>query len=182
MFQILLLLFSLACLGTAVCIMAACRDEKRLPAWEKVPRMRVPGIILTAAAIFWCVPNIRPILESGSSLQGLLIPLAVVAVILCSIFLDHLVSRASAALLILTAHYFLKETFAADVFPASAFFSAGLLLFGCAGIVSGIKPWWMRDWIRALFRRPAVRYVSAGLLFFIAVTGLWVFCALRMRP
>lgn len=181
MFSAFLLLFSLVCLGTAVLLLSACRNEALLPRWENIPRMRVPGIVLTAAAIFWCVPNIRPILDPGSFLQNLLIPLAVVAVILCAVFLDYLVSRASAALLILTAHYFLKETFAADVYPASAFFSAGVLLFGCAGIVSGIKPWWMRDWIRALFRRPWVRFVSAGLLIFIAATGLWVFFSVRAQ-
>ena len=170
----MLILFSLASAACAVLIPAACARMEHLDSWERLPRARKPGMILTAAVILWCVPNIQPILEPGSSLLNWLYPLAILSIGLCIYFLDYLFARAVAAFLILTAHYFLKETFAARVYPFSAFLSVALFLLGIAGILIGAKPYWFRDWIRLLFRDARVRFGSAAFLGYLAIAGFAV--------
>ena len=177
-FPIMLILVSLAAAAAAVLIPLICSHMDRLEKMEKVPRARKAGMILTALVIFWCVPNVRPILDPDSSLQKWLVPLAVIAIALCIHYLDYLFARALAAFLILTAHYFLKESFAARVYPFSAFLSVALFLIGLAGILFGAKPYWFRDWIRLLFRDVRVRFGSAVLLGYLAISGFAVSAAI----
>lgn len=173
-FPVMLILFSAAAAAAAGLIPPACARTERLPKMEQLPRARKAGMILTAIVIFWCVPNVRPILDTGSALQNWLIPLAVVAIVLCIYYLDYLFARSFAAFLILTAHYFLKESFAARVHPFSAFLAVALFLIGIAGILIGAKPYWFRDWIRLLFRDRRVRFGSAALLGYLALSGFTV--------
>ena len=171
LFPILLILFSLAAAACAGIIPALCSRMDRLTTLERLPRARKPGMVLTAVVILWCVPNVAPILEPGSSLVNWLYPLAILSIGLCIFFLDYLFARALAAFLILTAHYFLKEAFAARIHPYSAFLAAALFLLGIAGILVGAKPYWFRDWIRLLFRNPKVRFGSALFLGYLAAAG-----------
>ena len=173
-FPVLLILFSLTSAACAVLIPVFCSRMEHLKTLERLPRARKPGMILTAAVILWCVPNIAPILEPGSSLVNWLYPLAILSIGLCIYFLDYLFARALAAFLILAAHYFLKEAFAARVYPSSAFLSVALFLLGIAGILIGAKPYWFRDWIRLLFRDAGVRFGSAAFLGYLAVSGFLV--------
>lgn len=173
-FPVMLLLFSLAAAACAVLIPVVCSRMDRLETLERLPRARKPGMFLTAVVILWCVPNIGPILEPGSSLLDWLYPLAILSIGLCIYFLDYLFARALAAFLILAAHYFLKEAFAARVYPFSAFLAVALFLLGIAGILFGAKPYWFRDWIRLLFRNAGVRFASAILLGYLAVSGFVV--------
>ena len=173
-FSLMLILFSLTAAACAVLIPVFCARMEHLETLERLPRARRSGIILTAAVILWCVPNIEPILEPGSSLSVWLYPLAVLSIGLCVFFLDYLFARALAAFFILAAHYFLKEAFAARVYPFSAFLAAALFLLGIAGILIGAKPYWFRDWIRLLFRNTGVRIGSAAFLGYLAVTGFLV--------
>ena len=176
-FSVMLILFSLVAAACAVLIPVICARADRLESLERLPRARKPGMVLTALVILWCVPNIEPILEPGSSLLNWLYPLAILSIGLCIYFLDYLFARALAAFLILTAHYFLKEAFAARIYPFSAFLAAGLFLLGIAGILFGAKPYWFRDWIRLLFRDVRVRFGSALLLGYLAITGFIVSAA-----
>lgn len=173
-FPVMLILFSAAAAAAAVFIPLTCARMEHLQKMEQLPRARKAGMILTAAVIFWCVPNVRPILDPGSALQNWLIPLAVVAIALCIYYLDYLFARAFAAFLILTAHYFLKEAFAARIYPFSAFLAVALFFLGLAGILIGAKPYWFRDWIRLLFRDARVRFGSAALLGYLAAAGFTV--------
>ena len=173
-FPVMLILFSLAAAVCAVLIPLICAREDRLATLERLPRARKPGMVLTAAVILWCVPNIAPILEPGSSLLNWLYPLAILSIGLCIYFLDYLFARALAAFLILAAHYFLKESFAARVYPFSVFLAVALFLLGIAGILIGAKPYWFRDWIRLLFRCPWVRFGSAAFLGYLAIAGFAV--------
>ena len=181
LFPVLLILFSLAAAVCAVLIPVICARAERLTTLEKLPRARKPGMILTAVVILWCVPNIAPILEPGSSMVNWLYPLAIVSIGLCIYFLDYLFARALAAFLILAAHYFLKEVFAARVHPFSAFLAVALFLLGIAGILVGAKPYWFRDWIRLLFRNAGVRFGSAALLGYLAAAGLLVSAVVLAR-
>lgn len=181
LFPLLLILFSLIAAACAAAIPVVCARMERLATLERLPRARKPGMILTAVVILWCVPNIEPILEPGSSLVNWLIPLAILSIALCIYFLDYLFARALAAFLILAAHYFLKEAFAARVHPFSAFLAVALFLLGIAGILVGAKPYWFRDWIRLLFRNAGVCFGSAAFLGYLAAAGLLVSAVVLAR-
>ena len=172
LFQISLAAFALAALAGAVLFPILCRDEQRLSVWEKVPRWKKPGAVLAVIVILWCIPNLRPILDPNSFLQPLLYPLAIVAAILCIVYLDYLFSRAFAGFLILLAHFLLKEAFAANVYPVSAVFALLLMMMGVIGIVISAKPYYLRDWIRFLFRKKAVRYGTCGYLAVLALSAV----------
>ena len=180
-FLCVLILFSLTAAAGAVFLPVFCVREDRLPQAEKLPRAKKPGMILTSAVIFWCVPNVRPILEPGSALLNWLYPLAVLAIVLCIHYLDYLFARAFAAFLILAAHYFLKESFASQIHPVSAFLALPLFLLGIAGLLFGAKPYWFRDWIRLLFRDRRVRFGSAAFLIYLAASGLLVSAVVLAR-
>ena len=180
-FPVMLSLFSTVSLAAAAAVLLVCARPERLPLLEKLPRARKAGMVLTAAVIFWCVPNVRPILEPGSALLNWLYPLAVLAIVLCIHYLDYLFARAFAAFLILAAHYFLKESFAAQIHPVSAFLAVPLFLLGFAGILFGAKPYWFRDWIRLLFRDRRVRFGSAAFLICLAASGLLVSAVVLAR-
>lgn len=180
-FPVMLSLFSAVSLAAAVTILLVCARPERLPLLEELPRARKAGMVLTAAVIFWCVPNVRPILEPGSALLNWLYPLAVLAIVLCIHYLDYLFARAFAAFLILAAHYFLKESFASQIHPVSAFLALPLFLLGIAGLLFGAKPYWFRDWIRLLFRDRRVRFGSAAFLIYLAASGLLVSAVVLAR-
>ncbi len=161
--------------AAAGAILRFCRNEAYLDILEKYPRAKKTGILFFAVAVFWCIPSLRNILEPGSFLQNLLIPLAVLAVILCGIYLDYLCARATAALMILSAHALLRISFGMNCYPYSAFFAAGLFLFGTGGILVSAKPWWLRDYFRLLCRNKKIRLFSAGFLIYLALTALLAF-------
>lgn len=161
LFYISLLLFTIVLFAAEAAVLFFCRDERFLPFLEKIPRAKKTGAILGAIVIFWCIPNLRPILDPDSFLQVLLIPLAVAAIVLAVMYLDYLFARAFGGFLILLAHYFLKETHGANLFPWAALLAALLMLMGIAGIFISAKPYYLRDYFRLLCRNKMVRYGSA---------------------
>ena len=144
--------------------------------YEKIPRERVSGTVLTVIALLWCIPNIRPIFMPDSPFQAFVVPLILLAIVLAAIFLNYLFARAFAAILILGAHAVLKAAYPAQL-PGYPVLAALLLLAGVIGIVISAKPYWLRDWFRLSFRNPAVRWASAA--YFLLLCAMSCFCAVE---
>ena len=144
--------------------------------YEKIPRERISGTILTVIALLWCIPNIRPIFMPESPFQTIILPLILVAIVLAAIFLNYLFARAAAAILILGAHAVLKAAYPAQL-PGYPVLAALVLLAGVIGIVISAKPYWLRDWFRLSFRMPAVRWASAA--YFLLLCAMSCYCAVE---
>ena len=164
-------------LAAAVAFILTVRREPAVRDWfERLPRERVSGTVLTVVALLWCVPNIRPIFMPDSPFQTFILPLILVAIVLAAIFLNYLFARAAAAILILGAHSVLKAAYPAQL-PAYPVLAALLLAAGVIGIVISAKPYWLRDWFRLSFRNPAVRWTSAAYFLLLCAMSCW--CAVE---
>ena len=181
LFSATLLIFA-AVMTTAGCAaLIFCRNERFLPILEKLPREKKAGAVLGVCVVFWCIPNLRPILDPGSFLQPLLIPLAVVAIVLAVMYLDYLFARSFAGFLILLAHYFLKEGHGANLFPWTAILAALLMIMGIAGIFVSAKPYYLRDYFRYLCRNKMIRILSAVYFILTGLSALLVFVLTFMK-
>lgn len=158
--------FSLA--AASLFVLTARRDPRLRRTIEKIPRERISGTVLSAVALLWCVPNIRPIFMPDSPFQNLILPLILLSIVLASMFLSFLFARAAAAILILGAHAVLKMGYPANL-PGYPVLAALLFVAGTIGIVISAKPYWLRDWFRLSFRNPAVRWSSAGYFLLLCV-------------
>ena len=167
--------FSLA--AAALFVLTARRDPRLRRTIERIPRERISGTVLSAVALLWCVPNIRPIFMPDSPFQRLILPLLGVAFVLSALFLNYLFARASAAVLILGAHAILKAVYPLNP-PGYALLAALVMAAGVIGIVISAKPYWLRDWFRLSFKQPAVRWSSAA--FFLVLCAVSAFCAVRL--
>jgi len=112
---------------------------------EQFPRAQLPGAALGFIDLLWCIPNAMPILPE--SLHKYLLPLAILLTILAYIALDHLLSRAIGGFMILTAHFYLKESFGSPV-PGAMLFAVVCFIFGTIGIFISGKPHLTREIIR----------------------------------
>ena len=170
--------FILAAAVSLVVAAAFILTVRREPAvralFEKLPRERISGTVLTVIALLWCIPNIRPIFMPDSPFQTFILPLILVAIVLAAIFLNYLFARAAAAILILGAHAVLKAAYPAQL-PGYPVLAALVLVAGVIGIVISAKPYWLRDWFRLSFRNPAVRWCSAA--YFLLLGAMSCFCA-----
>ena len=157
-------------------ILTVRRDPAVRDVFEKLPRERISGTVLTVVALFWCIPNIRPIFMPDSPFQVLILPLILLAMVLAAVFLNYLFARAAAAILILGAHAVLKAAYPAQL-PGYPVLAALVLVAGVIGIVISAKPYWLRDWFRLSFRNPAVRWASAA--YFLLLCAMSCFCAVE---
>ena len=162
--------------AAAAFILTVRRELSVRALFEKLPRERISGTVLTVIALLWCVPNIRPIFMPDSPFQAFILPLILVAIVLAAIFLNYLFARAFAAILILGAHAVLKAAYPAQL-PGYPVLAALLLAAGVIGIVISAKPYWLRDWFRLSFRNPAVRWGSAA--YFLLLCAMSCFCAVE---
>ena len=172
--------FILAAAVSLVVAAAFILTVRREPAvralFEKLPRERISGTVLTVIALLWCIPNIRPIFMPDSPFQAFILPLILVAIVFAAIFLNYLFARAFAAILILGAHAVLKAAYPAQL-PGYPVLAALVLLAGVIGIVISAKPYWLRDWFRLSFRSSAVRWTSAA--FFLLLGAMSCYCAVE---
>ena len=162
--------------AAAAFILTVRRGAAMRALYEKIPRERVSGTVLTVIALLWCIPNIRPIFMPDSPFQMFVLPLIPVAIVLAAIFLNYLFARAAAAILILGAHAVLKAAYPAQL-PGYPVLAALVLLAGVIGIVISAKPYWLRDWFRLSFRKPAVRWASAAYFLLLCAMSCW--CAVE---
>jgi hypothetical protein len=162
--------------AAAVFILTVRRDPAMRNLLERLPRERISGTALTVIALFWCIPNIRPIFMPDSPFQAFILPLILLAMVLAAIFLNYLFARAAAAILILGAHTVLKEAYPAQL-PGYPLLAALVLVAGVIGIVISAKPYWLRDWFRLSFRNSAVRWTSAA--YFLLLCAMSCYCAVE---
>lgn len=153
LFPVLLFLTALAMLAGSVYLLKV--NAANIGTMEKMPRWKVPGIILGIFVLGWCIPHAMPILPEN--FHKLLIPVMAAAVIASWFVLDHLFARALGGYMILTAHLFLRETLAYEslanpVFPVICF------LYGTFGIFLCGLPYRLRDLIR-LELKPKYRWI-----------------------
>ena len=168
MYLILLPLCAAAMLAGAWLLLRI--DSRTLPAAEKFPRARIAGTILGFVDLLWCIPNAMPILPE--SLHRYLLPLAILLTILAYVALDHLLSRTIGGFMILTAHFYLKESFANPT-AGSVIFAVACFLFGTIGIFISGKPHLTREIIRLSVGK--YRYVFPAFMIFFAVCSLMTF-------
>ncbi len=165
-----LILFSAACEFCAV--YAAIKFKPaNLHKAEKIPRNIPLGAIFGAAAIAWCVPQALDVFSSNAVFQYSFAAFA--AFLIGCFFLDYLFARALAGFLILLSHYFMAQSFAADL-PFLWVFSIFVLAMGSFAIVIGGIPHYLRDIIRKMCRSSSFKF-SAITLFI--VYGLISFAA-----
>lgn len=162
--------------AAAAFILTVRRGDSVRALYEKLPRERVSGTVLTVVALLWCIPNIRPIFMPDSPFQTFVLPLILLAIVLAAIFLNYLFARAAAAILILGAHAVLKAAYPARL-PGYPVLAALVLVAGVIGIVISAKPYWLRDWFRLSFRKPAVRWASAAYFLLLCAMSCW--CAME---
>lgn len=148
--------------------------EARKRFFDKLPRQKVAGCILSVAALIWCIPNLRPIFEPNSPIQNIILPGIVIGAVLICFFMDFLLARAFAAILILGAHTLLKLVYPLNP-PGYTIFALLILSAGLVGMVIAAKPYWLRDWFRAAFRKPIVQWGSFA--YFLALTVISIICA-----
>lgn len=142
-----------------------------LAVWEKLPRNRTAGTILGFLALLWCVPHATPIVWDW--MQGWLYPLIFICTVLGCLFLDYLFSRAFGGILILSAIYFLHESFTFHT-PAAWILAIISWVLGIAGLFLSAKPHLLRDFIRLIAKDMLWRTVSAGFFMFFAGYSLIV--------
>lgn len=149
------LVFLTAAMAAVFSVYLLCVKESNTEKLEKISRWKIPGMILGVFVLAWCIPHAMPILPV--SLHKFLFPLLVAAVVCAWFTLDHLFSRALGGYMILTAHMFLRETYAFDGFgtPVHAVF---FLIYGTMGIYLCGLPYRLRDLIR-LEQKRGIRWI-----------------------
>lgn len=146
-------------------------NEDRLPKLERFLRRRAAGAALMLLALAWCIPQIRAV--AWSALGPWLWPLAAAATLAAYFYLDNVLPRAVAGLLIMGAYTFLNFSFADRL--ATGVYGAVLAWFwGTAGIAVAAKPCWMRDFFRLCVRNKAWRYGAAAATCGTALFGILV--------
>ena len=139
--------------------------------WEKFPRNRTAGTIIGFLALLWCVPHAAPIVWDW--MQGWLYPLVFICTILGCLFLDYLFSRALGGILILSAIYFLHESFTFHT-PAAWILAIICWIVGIAGLFLSAKPYLLRDFIRLIAGSRFWRTAATVFFMFFAVYTLIV--------
>ncbi len=157
MYRLALVLAALAEIAAAVWIFR--RKAENTPQTDRIPRAKIPGIVLGFLALLWCVPHARPIVFDW--MLPMLYPMVIGLTILSWFFLDYLFSRALGGLMILCAYYFVHGAWEFHT-PGTAGLSILYWLLGIAGIAFSGKPCWMRDFLRSCCRSPKIR-TAAGI-------------------
>jgi len=168
MFSLALILFGVA----SACLffyILACMKVSYIEKAEKIPRNFTLGMIFGFAAVCWCVPQAIAIFSAG--MTPIIYWVAVIAFVVGILFLDYLFARAFAGFIILLSHYFLAESFAADL-HLLWLFSSLCVIMGVFGIVIGGVPHLMRDLLRNICRRPVWKILMCIVAASYSILGL----------
>ena len=136
---------------------------------EKIPRNILFGVILATIDIAWCVPQALSIFSIGSF--SWVFPIAIICLVIGCFFLDYLFARALAGFLILLCHYFLLESFAADI-PYIWLFSLACYVFGTFGIIMGAFPYILRGLIRKVSTKKLWKFAVIIIFSFYCLLGI----------
>ena len=154
-FPYALIVFGICFGGMAIYTFLKMRQEN-ISVNEKIPRNYIFGIIFAIIDIVWCIPQALAIFSPGSSTW--IFPAAIICLVIGCLFLDYLFARAFAGFLILLSHYFLFESFAADI-SCIWLFSIACYVMGTFGIVIGGIPHLLRDFIRKISSNKPLRNI-----------------------
>ncbi|MBR7143959.1 MAG: hypothetical protein IKD10_03360 [Lentisphaeria bacterium] len=151
-------------------------NKEHLPEAETLLRNKGFGMILSAAALCWCVPQVQAVAWAWLANYAWII--AAAALLLCIKYLDNLASRGFAGLLIMGAYSFLDMSFDCKL---NMNISGALpaWIWGAVGIVIAAKPCYLRDYLRLGAEKPFFRYLAAALsgitvLFLIATVIIYL--------
>ena len=164
-FVAVLLAFAAGSVFAAVFILTKFTAEK-IGVMEKIPRNVPLGVIFGAAAIAWCVPQAVAVFSADSTWGY--VTAAIICFLIGCFFLDYLFARAFAGFSILLSHYFLYQSFAADI-PFLWLFSLAFLTFGTFGIVIGGVPHLLRELIRKACLNAFLKKVLFCIFMFYAL-------------
>ena len=139
------LLFLTAAMSLAFSIYLIKVKAENVDKMEKLPRWKIPGVILGSFVLLWSIPHAMPILPD--SFHKLLLPAFVAVVIASWCVLDHLFARSLGGYMILTAHLFLRESFGSESLSNPAF-AVLCFIYGTFGIFLCGLPYRLRDIIR----------------------------------
>ena len=160
LFSYALIVFGL-CFGILAVYTFFSMVQENISRNEKIPRNFIFGAIFAIIDIAWCVPQALTIFSPGSS--SWIFPAAIIALVIGCCFLDYLFARALAGFLILLSHYFLLESFAADI-SYMWLFSIACYIMGTFAIVIGGIPHLLRDLIRKISFKKSWR-ISFTIIF-----------------
>jgi hypothetical protein len=161
------LIFSYALIAFSICfgILAVytflCMTQQNISRNEKIPRNFIFGAVFAIIDIAWCTPQALSIFSPGAS--SWIFPAAIIFLVIGCCFLDYLFARALAGFLILLSHYFLLESFAADI-SFMWLFSIACYVMGTFAIVIGGVPHLLRDLIRKISLNKSWR-ISFTIIF-----------------
>jgi len=136
---------------------------------EKIPRNVILGSIFAIIDIAWCIPQATSIFSPGSITW--IFPIAIIFLLIGCFFLDYLFARAIAGFLILLSHYFLLESFAANM-DLVWIFSIACYVMGTFGIVIGGIPHILRDIFRKICSKDTARIYFTLIFAFYALVGI----------
>ena len=160
--------FAVQAWAVAVCC------EARLPRAEKFLRSRRIGAVAGAAALLWCVPQVQAV--AWHWLAQWAYPAAAAVLFLSVKYLDNLVARAWAGLLIMGAYSFLDMSFDQQLnMGISGAIPAWV--WGSIGIVAAAKPCYVRDFLRLSSRKKFWRLLAVILS---VVTAIFLLTALAV--
>lgn len=110
----------------------------------KMPRWKVPGILLGGIVLGLCVHEGCLLLEGDlAKYQNLVIVLGPLAVIGAWFLLDYLFARALGGIMAFLANYLLHLAFV-DECAWRPFYSIVVLIWGVLGLWFVATPWWLR--------------------------------------
>ena len=144
--------------GAAVGLLKA--DCSCLEKNESLLRHKGLGAILSALALIWCVPQVQAVAWAWLAQYAWFA--AGAALLLCVRFLDNMVARGLAGLLIMGSYSYLDMIFDCKL----GLGIAGALpawVWGSIGIVIAAKPCYLRDFLRLGAEKPFWRYLAAVL-------------------
>ena len=148
--------------------------EDNIVAAEELLRNRTVGGIMAAIALIWVVPHVQAV--AWYSLVPWVWPMAVLELFLSVKYLDNVVARAFAGLLIMGAYSFLDMSFD---YSLGMYISGAVppWVWGCIGITIAAKPCYLRDFLRLCARKKLWRYLTTGLC---GVTALFLLATIAI--
>ena len=150
-------------------------DKEHLQEAELLLRNKGFGMVLSAAALVWCVPQVQAVAWAWLANYAWII--AAAALLLCIKYLDNLAARGFAGLLIMGAYSFLDMSFDCKL---NMNISGALpaWVWGAIGIVIAGKPCYFRDYLRLGAEKRFFRYLAAvlaGITVLFLITSVIIF-------
>ena len=140
--------------------------------WKTLPRERIAGTVLALAALAFAAWQSEIMLEGGLlKLRPYIWALVPILTVLSFFYLDFLLTRAVAGVLMLLVPQLLHGAFVAHL-PQRPVFSAICYLTAMLGAIMMAAPWRFRDLLELAAAKPGWRKTIAAFCFALAFTFL----------